>query len=97
VSDDTLTMTSDPLLTVRLMDVAAGQLDPLLHTVSAPTVSRPEINLTREEILVFGLPDRDLFTLLEVTLPGSGDPVRLRATDYLQVNGLVSLEIRTTD
>ena len=99
VSDDTLTMTSDPLLTVRLMDVAAGQLDPLLHTVSAPTVSRPEINLTREEILVFGLrlPDRGLFTLLEVTLPGSGDPVRLRATDYLQVNGLVSLEIRTTD
>jgi hypothetical protein len=97
VSDDTTSITSEPLLTLRLEDVAAGQLDPVLHTVVAPTVSYPTLDLTRDQMLIFGTPERPLFTLLQVTLPGSDGPVRLHAHDYIQVRGIVNLEVLVED
>ncbi len=93
VSDDTTTIASAPLLSLQLQDVAAGQLDPALHTVTAPVISHPTLELTRDQMQVFGLPERALFTVLEVTLPGSDGPVCLNANDYIQVRGLVSLEV----
>lgn len=97
VSQDTTTIATAPLLTLELNDVAAGLLDPVLHTVVAPSVSYPTLELTRDQMLVFGIPDRPLYTLLQVTLPGSEGPVRLHGHDYLQVRGIVNLEVLVED
>ncbi|MFH1842071.1 MAG: hypothetical protein ABIF77_02605 [bacterium] len=92
VSQDSLTIDTHPQLIVGPLSVAAGQLDPLLHTVSAATLSAPTLELTREEARIFALPH--VYTLLEVTLPSSdGQPVRVRNSDYLTVTGAVTLDV----
>jgi len=92
---DTTTITDQPPL-VELHDVAPGEIDPILHTVVAPTVSRPQIVLSQEDARIFGLPD--VYTAIEVILPSTnGEPVRVRSTDYLTVTGIVSLEISVHD
>lgn len=93
---DTLTLAEAPLLDIGPLVVAAAAVDPTTHVVSDPVVSRPELELTEEQARVFAQPD--LFTMVAVRLPSSGgQPVRLMASDYLEIRGLVRIDYEVSD
>lgn len=93
---DTLTLAEAPLVDIGPLVVAAATVDPTTHVVSEPVVSQPVLDLTGEQARVFAQPD--LFTLIAVRLPSSdGQPVRLMASDYLEIRGTVRIEYEVSD
>jgi hypothetical protein len=54
------------------------------------------VELTEEQARIFALPD--LFTMISVTLPSTeGEPVRMMSTDFLEVRGLVRVDVHVND
>ncbi|MBU8870264.1 MAG: hypothetical protein KOO60_05230 [Gemmatimonadales bacterium] len=93
---DTLTMVADPLLEIGPLTVGAALVDPVSHTVSEAVSSNPTIILTEEEARVFGQPG--LYTMVVVHLPSTnGQPVKLMATDYLEIRGMVQIDVEVSD
>ncbi len=93
---DTLTLADAPLVELGPLAVAPATVDATTHTVSLPVTSTPVLELTEEQARVFAEPD--LFTMIAIRLPSSnGQPVRLMATDYLEVRGVVTLDFEVSD
>lgn len=96
VGQDAATLGSAPLLTIGPLTVTAALTSASSHTVTQSVISRPEFNLTAEQAQVFGLPG--LVTKVVATLPSSGgNPARVLSTDYLEVSGLVQLDVLIDD
>ncbi len=95
-AQDTNGLDSNPLLDIGPVAVAAAIIDPTSHLVSQAVTSTPVISLTAAEARVFGLPG--LLTRVQVVLPSSnGQPVRVLASDYVEFQGVVELEVRIDD
>jgi hypothetical protein len=93
---DTLTIAENPLLDIGPFSVTAAVVDPTSHTVSAPVTSTPTISLTEEQARVFG--QSGLYTMVAVRLPSTeGSPIRLLATDYLEIRGLITIDLEVSD
>ncbi len=93
---DQATLESDPLLTIGPLTVAAAVIDPVTHTASAPVISRPVVELTAEQARIFAM--ENLITTFEVVLPSSGgQAARLMSTDYLEVRGMVQIDVHVND
>lgn len=93
---DSATVAAAPLLTVGPLTAAAGRLDPVLRTVTGAVVTRGEVALTAAQAEI--LTRAGLFTVVEVTLPGSdGQTVALRAADWLSVTGCVRIAVEVAD
>ena len=93
---DTLTLADNPLLEIGPLTVAPALVDPVTHTVSQAVTSTPSIVLTEEEARIFGLPN--LYSMVAVRLPSTnGQPVRLLATDYLEIRGMIRIEVEVSD
>jgi hypothetical protein len=95
-SDSLATLDTDPLLTIGPLIVAAAEVDPITHTVVEAVVSRPVVELTEEQARIFGQPG--LITVVEAVLPSTnGLPVRMMASDFLEIRGLVQMDIHVND
>jgi hypothetical protein len=95
-SPDTLTIKTDPVLVVGPISVSAGAVDPQSGEVSEPSTSRPQIALTAAQTQV--LATEGLYSLLEVSLPSTdGNAVRVLSTDYVRVQGVISLDVEVHD
>jgi hypothetical protein len=93
---DTTTIKTDPLLAVGPVTVDAAAVDPVTHVVSEPRVSRPVLALDADEVQV--LATEGLYQVIEVRLPSTdGQPVRVLTTDYVEINGLIDLDVRVHD
>nr|MEE4269959.1 hypothetical protein [Candidatus Krumholzibacteria bacterium] len=93
---DSTTVETAPLLVIGPLEVLAAATDPVTHTVSEAVISRPVVELTEEQARIFALPD--LFTMISVTLPSTeGEPVRMMSTDFLEVRGLVRVDVHVND
>ncbi|PJA75735.1 hypothetical protein CO151_06055 [bacterium CG_4_9_14_3_um_filter_65_15] len=93
VADRPEDLPGNPLLTVGPLTVDAALIDPFTGEVAASVVSRPSASLTAEESRLFGRPG--LHTLYRVRIPASdGIPVRLMSTDFLEVSGLLAMDLR---
>ncbi len=96
VGQDAATLDSAPQLTIGPLVVTAAVTSATSHVVTQSVISRPEFNLTAEQAQVFGLPG--LVTKVVATLPSSnGNPARVLSTDYLEVSGLVQLDVLVDD
>ena len=59
-------------------------------------ISRPAFDLTAEQARLFGLPG--LVTKVVASLPSSnGQPARVLSTDYVEVRGMVQLDVLVDD
>lgn len=93
---DAATLESNPLLTVGPLTVEGALVDPQTHTVAEPVISWPVVQLTEEQARIFALPN--LLTAVEVVLPSTnGNPIRMMATDYLEVRGIVNVDVHVND
>lgn len=93
---DAASLATAPLLEMGPLTVAAAEIDPVTHTVSQAQISRPVVELTEEQARIFAL--SDLVTMVEVTLPSTGgEPVRLMSTDFLEVRGIVQVDVHVND
>lgn len=96
VGQDVNTLETAPALTIGPLLVAAAVTSPTTHTVTQSVISRPAFDLTAEQARVFGLPG--LVTKFVATLPSTGgQPARVLSTDYLEVRGLVQLDVLVDD
>jgi hypothetical protein len=96
VGQDAATLDSAPLLTIGPLAVSAAVTSPTSYVVTQSVISRPEFSLTAEQAQVFGLPG--LVTKVVATLPSSnGNPARVLSTDYLEVSGVVQLDVLVDD
>jgi hypothetical protein len=93
---DTSTLATAPLLEIGPLIVDAALVDPITHIVTQSVLSMPTVDLSAEDALVFSQPD--LHTLIEVRLPSSeGNPVRMMSTDYLEVRGIIQMDVNVND
>ncbi len=93
---DTTTLATSPLLEIGPLMVDAAEVDPVTHIVSQSVISTPEVILTLEDAQL--LARQGLHTLLEVRLPSSsGNPVRMLSTDYLEVRGIIQMDVHVND
>ncbi len=93
---DTLSIKTDPVLAIGPVSVQAGTVDPQSGEVSAPRISRPEIALTATQTQV--LATENLYSVIEVILPSTeGNPVRVLTSDYVTVQGVISLDVDVHD
>ncbi len=90
------TIETDPELIIGPLHVAAAIVDGTTHMVGEAVTSRPTITLTEEDARILG---RDnLHTMVEVILPaGDGNPVRMMATDFIEIRGIISMDILVND
>lgn len=96
VGQDANTLDTAPALTIGPLLVSAAVTSPTTHTVTQSVISRPAFDLTAEQARIFGLPG--LVTKVVATLPSTGGlPVRVLSTDYLEVRGLVQLDVLVDD
>lgn len=96
VGTDPTTLDTAPLLTVGPLAVAAAQFSPTTHVVTAPVTSRPSFTLTAEQARVFGLPN--VVTKFRATIPSSGgQAVRVQSTDWVEIQGIVQLDVLVDD
>lgn len=93
---DTSTLATAPLLEIGPLMVNAATVDAITHIVSQSVISTPTIELSAEDALVFAR--QGLHTLVEVRLPSSeGNIVRMMSTDYLEVRGVIRMDINVND
>ncbi|MBK9775516.1 MAG: hypothetical protein IPP62_03980 [bacterium] len=96
VGQDINTLDTAPALTIGPLLVSAGVTSPTTHVVTQSVISRPAFDLTAEQARVFGMPG--LVTKVVAMLPSTnGQPVRVLSTDYLEVRGLVQLDVLVDD
>lgn len=95
-SADTTTIKTDPLLAIGPVTVDAATVDPLTGAVSEARLCRPTVALTAAEVQ--RLSTAGLYQLFEVTLPSTeGNPVRVLTTDYVEIQGLIELDVNIHD
>lgn len=95
-AQDSNGLDTNPLLDVGPVAVAAALIDPASHVASQAVTSTPVITLTEAEARIFGQPG--LLTRVQVILPSTnGQPVRVLASDYVEFQGVVELEVRVDD
>jgi len=93
---DPNTVRTHPELVIGPLTVAAAQTDPVTHQVSQGVLSRPVFTLDRDAARL--LSQAGLHTVIEVVLPASdGTPVRMMSTDYLEVRGMITLDVEVND
>jgi len=92
---DTNLIVTDPLLAIGPLDVVAAIVDPFTRLVSMPVTSTPLVELTAAEAKIFGT--EGLHTLVEVHLPPSDGSVRMLSTDYLEVRGVIRMDVLVDD
>lgn len=93
---DTSSLASAPLLEIGPLLVDAAIVDAVTHTVSQSVISRPTVDLSAEDALIFS--QHGLYTLIEVRLPSSeGNSVRMMSTDYLEVRGVIQMDVNVND
>ncbi len=92
---DTTLIADAPLLSIGPLDVAPALVDPFTHLVSQPVISTPVVQLTAAEAQVFSHPG--LHTMVEVHLPASEGVVRMLSTDYLEVRGVIQMDVLVDD
>lgn len=96
VGQDPATLDAAPTLVIGPLLIQAAVTSPTTHTVTQSIISRPSFELTAEQARVFGLPG--LLTKVVAVLPSTnGQPVRVLSTDYLEVRGLVQLDVLVDD
>jgi len=89
---DTTSIKTDPLLVIGPVAIDAALVDPVSHTVSEARLCRPTVALTADEVQ--RLATAGLYQLFEVTLPSTeGSPVRVLTTDYVEIQGLIDLDV----
>ncbi len=95
-SSNVSTIETDPELIIGPLVVAAAMVNPITHIVSEAVTSRPVITLSEEEARILG--QANLHTMVEVILPaGDGNPVRMMATDFLEIRGIITMDILVND
>lgn len=93
---DTLTLAQAPALEIGPFSVTAAIVDPATHTVAEAVTSTQRIDLSAEQARILGQPD--LFTLIAVRMPSTdGAPIRLMASDYLEVRGMIRIDFEVSD
>lgn len=93
---DTNMLVSAPMLEIGPLSVSPALVDPFTHIVSQSVISMPTVNLSTEDAMVFAR--EGLHTLVEVHLPSSeGATVRMMSTDYLEVRGIIQMNINVDD
>jgi len=93
---DTSTIATAPLLEIGPLLVDAALVHPITHLVMQAVTSTPEFLLTTEDSQIFAM--QGLHTLIEVRLPSSnGNPVRMLSTDYLEVRGIIQMDVNVSD
>lgn len=93
---DTTSIKTDPLLVIGPVAVDAAPVDPVSHTVSEARLCQPTVVLTTDEVQ--RLATAGLYQLFEVTLPSTGgSPVRVLTTDYVEIQGLIDLDVTVRD
>ena len=93
---DTTSILTDPQIVIGPLVVAAAAVDGDTGVVSEAVISRPQFTLDRDQARLFGQPG--LHTVIEAVLPASeGNPVRMMATDFLEVRGIITLEVLVDD
>jgi hypothetical protein len=96
VGQDPATLDAAPTLVIGPLLIQAAVTSPTTRTVTQSVISRPSFDLTAEQARVFGLPG--LVTKVVAVLPSTnGQPVRVLSTDYLEVRGLVQLDVLVDD
>ena len=96
VGQDSTTVDSAPLLVIGPLNVTAAVTSTTTHIVTQSVISRPVFALTAEQAQVFGL--AGLVTKVVATLPSSnGLAARVLSTDYLEVRGMVQLDVLVDD
>ncbi len=84
---------AQPELVIGPIDIASAQVDPASGETSAAVTSHPLIQLTPAEAGIFG--QADVQTMYQIVLPSAGDtPIRILSTDFLEISGTVSFELR---
>jgi hypothetical protein len=85
-----------PQLAIGPVAVAGGEVDPTTGEVAMPRTSNPTLSLTAAETRL--LATEGLLSVLEVVLPSTeGQRVRVLTSDYVTVQGLVSLDVMVHD
>ena len=96
VGTDLAALDTDPLLVIGPLSVDSATVDQATHTVAQATISTPVIELTQEQARIFALPG--VLTAVEVYLPSTnGNPVRMMSSDFLEVQGIVQMDILVND
>ena len=96
VGQDADALDTAPALVIGPLLIHAAVTSPTTHTVTQSVVSRPAFDLTAEQARVFGQPG--LVTKVVAVLPSSnGQPVRVLSSDYVEVRGLVQLDVLVDD
>ena len=96
VGQDPEALDSNPALVIGPLLIHAAVTSPTTHTVTQSVISRPAFDLTAEQARVFGQPG--LVTKIVAVLPSSnGQPVRVLSSDYVEVRGLVQLDVLVDD
>lgn len=96
VGRDAATLDAAPELVIGPLAVLAGVTSPTTHTVTQSVISRPAFDLTAQQARLFGQPG--LVTKVVAVLPSTnGLPVRVLSTDYVEVRGLVQLDVLVDD
>jgi hypothetical protein len=96
VAADSAALDASPLLQIGPLEVAAAVVDPVTGTVAQSTVSHPRVDLTEADARVFGQPG--VVTRVTATLPDNGgQTVRVLSTDYIEVRGIVELDVLVDD
>jgi hypothetical protein len=96
VGQDSATIDAAPLLVIGPLNVTSAVTSATTHTVTQSVISRPAFDLTAAQAQVFGLPG--LVTKVVATLPSSyGQAARVLSTDYVEVRGMVQLDVLVDD
>ncbi len=92
---DTTLIADAPLLEIGPLDVDAAIVDPTTRLVTMPVTSTPQVQLTAAEAKILGT--EGLHTMVEVHLPPSDGSVRMLSTDYLEVRGMIRMDVLVDD
>ena len=92
-ADNAADLPDKPGLTIGPLTVAPAEVDPATGEAVQAVTSHPTVSLTAEESRYFGRPG--LQTMFRAVLPDStGGIIRIMSTDYLEVTGVVSMDLR---
>jgi hypothetical protein len=80
---------------VKEVDLIAADIDPATGFVSSPSVNQVHLNLSKSEISIFK--NTPIKIGYELQLNGTTQPISLRASDFVSITGMASVDIMLKD
>ncbi|GAB4328020.1 MAG: hypothetical protein Kow0037_02020 [Calditrichia bacterium] len=84
-------LSGNPRAFVKELTLTEAPVDPQTGYVTTPTVSDVHLSLSREELKLFSNPPLKVGVRLKIN--GTATPIALKATDYVQISGLVKARV----